>query len=302
MYLKQQPMSYKVSSVNNNNKRDTRDKRQAPQPFCKVCFDAKRPDYNTHFLKDFTGSQPVVLCPYLLALTCNYCKEQGHTVSYCEILKAKKAGEAGSDVRENKQHQGKVPSQNGHFFIMRVSKDGDSNISSHTSSSRSVSGSSSTVTRPVSTTNQFALLEDDDEGFWEQPKQKGKKAVSFATIQEAVAVAVAAEPESVMKVEVHQSSALPTWAKIVAMPPPKKQTPSVSAKDSLKKEVKSLFVSPSSSTVTAPAPAPFEKPMPVFIHHSTETKPKDKSIEKYFFAPPSNMSDWADDSSEEDGW
>lgn len=284
MYLKQQPMSYKVSSVNNN-KRDTRDKRQAPQPFCKVCFDAKRPDYNTHFLKDFTGPQPVVLCPYLLALTCNYCKEQGHTVSYCEILKAKKAG--GNAYESN--YQSKAPSQNGHFFIMRVSKDGDQTISQTSNVRKAVA--SSALPKPVSTTNQFALLEDNDEDdVWEQPKRKGKKAVSFAA-QEAVAVA-AAEPEPLQEVE--QTPGLPTWAKIVAMPPPKKQIAPVSAKESLKKEVKS-----SSSTQK---PASFEKPMPMFIHPSTETKTKDESIEKYFFTPPSNMSNWADESSEEDGW
>jgi hypothetical protein len=288
-------MSYKVSSVNNN-KRDTRDKRQAPQPFCKVCFDAKRPDYNTHFLKDFTGPQPVVLCPYLLALTCNYCKEQGHTVSYCEILKAKKASETGRDARESKNIKA---SQNGHFFIMRVYKDGEQTISHPSNSRKGVAtglSSCAALPRPVSTTNQFALLEDDDEdNVWEQPKRKGKKVVSFAT-QEA-AVAVAAEPEPLQEVE--QTPVLPTWAKIVAMPPPKNQTAAVSANESLKKNVKSLFVSSSS---TAPEPAAFEKPMPVFIHPSTETKTNDESIEKYFFTPPTKMSNWADDSSEEDGW
>lgn len=291
MYLKQQPMSYKVSSVNNN-KRDTRDKRQAPQPFCKVCFDAKRPDYNTHFLKDFTGPQPVVLCPYLLALTCNYCKEQGHTVSYCEILKAKKSGNA-----HESNHQSKAPSQNGHFFIMRVSKDGDQTISQTSNVRKAVT--SSALPRAVSTTNQFALLEDNDEDdIWEEkPKRKGKKAVSFEA-QEAVAV-VAAEPEPLQEVE-QTTPGLPTWAKIVAMPPPKKQIAPVSAKESLKKEVKSLFVSSSSST---PEPASFEKPAPVFIHPSTtETKTKDESIDKYFFMSPSNMSNWADDSDDEDSW
>lgn len=279
-------MSYKVSSV--NNKRDTRDKRQTPQPFCKVCFDAKRPDYNTHFLKDFAGPQPVVVCPYLLALTCNYCKEQGHTVSYCEILKAKKSGNA-----HESNDQRKTPSQNGHFFIMRVSKDGDQTIS-HTSNVRKAVASSA-LPKPVSTTNQFALLEDNDEDhLWEQPKRKGKKAVSFAA-QEAVAVG-AAVPEPLQEVE--QTSGLPTWAKIVAMPPPpKNQIAPVSAKESLKKEVKSLFMSS-----TTPEPAAFEKPMPVFIHPSTETNTKDKSIEKHFFTPPFNMSNWADDSDDEDSW
>lgn len=289
MYLKQQPMSYKVSSVNNN-KRDTRDKRQAPQPFCKVCFDAKRPDYNTHFLKDFTGPQPVVLCPYLLALKCNYCKEQGHTVSYCEILKAKKASETGSDARESKNSKA---SQNGHFLIMRVSKDGEQTINHSSNSRKGVAAGSSALPRPVSTTNQFALLEDNDEDdVWEHPKRKGKMAVNSGT---QYAVAVDAEPEPLQEVE--QTPVLPTWAKIVTMPPPKKQTAPVSSKESLKRDVKSLFLS------STPEATSFEKPAPVFIHPpTTETKTNDKSIEKYFFTPPSNMSNWADESSEEDGW
>lgn len=57
--------------------------------FCKMCFDAKRDGYDTHYLKDFTGPEVKVVCPYLLGLQCNYCKEQGHTISYCPILKTK---------------------------------------------------------------------------------------------------------------------------------------------------------------------------------------------------------------------
>lgn len=279
-------MSYMISSIN---KRDTCDKRQARQPFCKVCFDAKRPDYNTHFLKDFTGPHPVVLCPYLLALTCNYCKEQGHTVSYCEILKAKKASKSGGNDYES-NHQNKVPSQNGHFFIMRVSNNGVQTIS-HSSNSRKgvAAGSSSSVSGDVSTSNPFALLEHDDD-VCEQPKRKDKNAVSFVT-QEAVAVAVV-EPESLLEVE--QTAALPTWAKIVSMPPPKKQTAPVSAKESLNTNVKSVIALSSLSTAT-PEPAAFKKPIPVSIHNpSTETKPK------YFIPPPYKMSNWADESSEED--
>ena len=59
------------------------------KPFCKMCFDAKREGYDTHYLKDFTGPEVRVTCPYLLGLQCNYCKEQGHTISYCPILKMK---------------------------------------------------------------------------------------------------------------------------------------------------------------------------------------------------------------------
>ena len=283
MYLKQLPMSYKASTRTNN--RDNKTK----QPFCKVCFDAKRNDYNTHFLKDFSGSRLVVLCPYLLALQCNYCKEQGHTVSYCEVLKAKNAGEGGAT---KSSHRSKETSQNGNFFILRMSKDKETTI---THASRE----SISQKKPVSTTNQFALLEDDDEE-WEMPKyNKTKKSVSFSEAETAVAIA---EPVSKVEAVEEEASAFPSWAKIVATMP-KKTTPVLSSKDALKKDVASIFV-------TARAePADFEKPMPTFIHSvlavetksAVETKPASKSTEKYFFAPPSNRS-WADDSSEEDGW
>lgn len=290
-------MSYKVSTRNNNNNNnDKRITREAPQPFCKVCFDAKRNDYNTHFLKDFSGPQPVVLCPYLLALKCNYCKEEGHTVSYCDILKAKKASEASPSSSSVSNTSSKsAQSQNGHFFIMRVSNNEVQSISNH-SSSRKTAIASSGRAHSVSTTNHFALLEEEDEDVWEQPKyNKGKKGViSFATEQ-----AVAAEPEPVVDL----APSGPSWAKIVAMAPVKKQVVPVSAKEVLKKEIQSLFVSTSSEA------AAFERPMPTFIHPNPAPTPtstdnsinEKKSINKLFFTAPSNR-DWADDSSEDDGW
>ena len=54
------------------------------KPFCKICFDAKQPGFDTHYVRDRPGGS--VVCPYLLSLECSYCHENGHTVKYCDIL------------------------------------------------------------------------------------------------------------------------------------------------------------------------------------------------------------------------
>lgn len=262
-------MSYKVSrNINNNNNSNNK----TAQPFCKMCFDAKREDYNTHFLKDFSGPKPVVLCPYLLALKCNYCKEQGHTVSYCEVLK------------KNEASRTKNSSQNGKFFIMR------------TSSNQSVvqKPTTSSVSRH-STANHFALLSaDDDDDGWEQPKKrkggnKQHKQVRFEEEEVAVAVAPALEEIPPLIDEDDEDLAEPivttgpSWANIVAMPPPKKQQP-------VKRAIP--------VAVAVAEPAAYEKPMPVFVNSSST---KSKSIEKYFYEVPDKTKSWADDSSDDDG-
>ena len=274
-------MSFKASRNNINNKT----KANTQQPFCKVCFDAKRDDYNTHFLKDFSGPKPIVLCPYLLTLKCNYCKEQGHTVSYCEILKAKEEGE----IVPSRNPQSKMPSQNGNFFILRVSTDKKDALTH--SSRKTVNGVSEK--KSVSTTNHFALLQDEDE--WELPKyNKTRMSITF----EEEEVAVSAEPEPIV-----ESFAGPTWAKIVATPAPKKTIPLLSTNDILKKDVSSLFVTSRQEETT---PTDYEKPMPKFIHtpksSSSTDNAKSEKIEKYFFTAPTSR-DWADDdSSQDDGW
>ena len=60
--------------------------------FCKICFDAGKPEnvYTSHFVKDVKGPEGKVLCPYLLSLTCSYCKQKtGHTLRYCPLLEQK---------------------------------------------------------------------------------------------------------------------------------------------------------------------------------------------------------------------
>lgn len=63
----------------------------ATKKFCKVCFDAKKPEnvYTSHTVKsmDIRTGKFVTTCVTLLALECNYCFKSGHTVKYCEVLK-----------------------------------------------------------------------------------------------------------------------------------------------------------------------------------------------------------------------
>ena len=50
--------------------------------FCKVCFDASKPGYNTHNVRDYASN---VVCPVLLNNKCNGCGFFGHTTKYCKF-------------------------------------------------------------------------------------------------------------------------------------------------------------------------------------------------------------------------
>ena len=63
--------------------------KDAVNPFCKVCKDSGKTEaeYTSHFVKSEPGSKGKVVCPTLLNQGCSYCHENGHTVSYCKVLK-----------------------------------------------------------------------------------------------------------------------------------------------------------------------------------------------------------------------
>jgi len=66
-------------------------KKTSAKPYCKVCHDAGKPEnvYTSHFVKDKQGPEGKVACPYLLSLTCTYCKKkEGHTAKHCPNLHA----------------------------------------------------------------------------------------------------------------------------------------------------------------------------------------------------------------------
>lgn len=180
-------MSYKAYST--TKKTSTSTSKQTP--FCKVCYDAKRPGYDTHYLKDFKGPTPVVVCPYLLELKCNYCKNTGHTVSYCEVLKAKKTGERSSSAS----------SQNGNFFIMRESTSG---------SPVEPPKKTKTLNHPVTNSgNQFDVL------FMEDAEEEEDAAVAAAVDFQQKKVRF-----DETEMEIAPTPTMMTWAKIVATPAP----------------------------------------------------------------------------------
>jgi len=50
--------------------------------FCKFCFDASKPGYNTHNVRDSASN---VICPFLLNTKCLGCGYRGHTIKHCRI-------------------------------------------------------------------------------------------------------------------------------------------------------------------------------------------------------------------------
>ena len=89
-----------MNSAYNNKKKMTTT--TTTKPFCKVCYDAGKNEsvYTSHFVKDKQGSDGKVVCPYLLSLTCSFCKKsEGHTARHCPVLQKK----IGTQQQEQKQ-------------------------------------------------------------------------------------------------------------------------------------------------------------------------------------------------------
>ena len=62
-----------------------------PRAKCKVCFDAglDASKYNSHFLRNKSGPNGVIICPTLLSQKCRKCDKLGHTSSYCVVVDVK---------------------------------------------------------------------------------------------------------------------------------------------------------------------------------------------------------------------
>ena len=58
-------------------------------PFCKHCHNLGLETANTHWLRDSCGNNAKITCPVLLNTSCRFCKNKGHTISYCVNLKNK---------------------------------------------------------------------------------------------------------------------------------------------------------------------------------------------------------------------
>lgn len=72
-----------------NNAKDAA--RSKGNPFCKVCFDAGKPEseYTSHYLKSSPGPTGKLVCPTLLNQSCLTCGKCGHTSSYCDQSKSR---------------------------------------------------------------------------------------------------------------------------------------------------------------------------------------------------------------------
>lgn len=68
----------------NNNTKNTR---TVSKPFCKICFDAGKPEsqYTSHYIRKTTDPNSAITCPILLATECRYCHKMGHTISRCTL-------------------------------------------------------------------------------------------------------------------------------------------------------------------------------------------------------------------------
>ena len=79
--------------------------RKKSKPFCKVCFDAGKPekDYYSHYVKTEEGK---VTCPTLLNQSCLNCGRPGHTSRYCDQAKNQQAK---TNHRSNQPNQSTQP-------------------------------------------------------------------------------------------------------------------------------------------------------------------------------------------------
>ena len=91
------------ASSKSSNARSNKPAKSA-KAFCKVCCDAGKSEdvYTSHYVKDAPGKEGKVVCPYLLSLSCGYCKKEraGHTTRHCPELNKKDAREPATHVRE----------------------------------------------------------------------------------------------------------------------------------------------------------------------------------------------------------
>jgi uncharacterized protein YbbK (DUF523 family) len=78
-------MSRQIIKSNNQNQKQKEQKK-----FCKVCFDAGKPEslYTNHYVRAGPEPSANITCPTLLEANCNYCHGTGHTPAHCKLLKS----------------------------------------------------------------------------------------------------------------------------------------------------------------------------------------------------------------------
>lgn len=124
------------------------------KPFCKICFDAKKPEsqYTSHYIRATNDPNSAVTCPVLLATECRYCHKMGHTIQHC----------AERNRNNERKQQAIAPKP-------------------IVSSKPIVTSKPVEVAQPKKTsTNKFALLDSDDE---EEVTKEPVKAPMKAPVQ-----------------------------------------------------------------------------------------------------------------------
>ena len=73
---------------------------------CSFCLNKGIKGPHDHTIRDFGLKDYPIICPELININCSYCKEKGHTVNYCNILKLKKQNRTAfvPNIKSNKRH------------------------------------------------------------------------------------------------------------------------------------------------------------------------------------------------------
>jgi hypothetical protein len=71
--------------------RNTLTSNPAKSPFCSTCKKAglTYAEYTSHWTKSSPGPEGIIICPLILNTVCKYCKETGHWIKYCPVIKRK---------------------------------------------------------------------------------------------------------------------------------------------------------------------------------------------------------------------
>ena len=77
--------------------------------YCSVCHSAgkSKEEYTSHYLRESKAPDAKTTCPYLLSITCGYCKNKGHTPKYCPLSMQK----AQAQAQAPRQAQAQAPRQ-----------------------------------------------------------------------------------------------------------------------------------------------------------------------------------------------
>jgi hypothetical protein len=82
----------------------SRNVQQTKKPYCKVCFDAGKPEseYSSHWVRTLPdrSGKTTVTCPTLLNTECRYCYQSGHTTKFCKVLEKQNKGRERAEKAE----------------------------------------------------------------------------------------------------------------------------------------------------------------------------------------------------------